>query len=244
MKQSTQGYEIQERASIFLKKYGLYVVVGLCALCVGIAALVRFLPGNNSDETTPPAEADVSSSFDETLASLPTPTAVPDTAEASTPTSVSNSSSLYEAPTSQSANRITMKAVAPVQGDIIWGYAADSLLYSKTLELWTTHEGIDIAAQEGSEVHAFLAGTVSSVTMDDALGVMVTIEHDGGLVSVYANLKSDPPVQEGQLVDASDVIGYVGSTSTSECGLASHLHFGVLVNGSPKDPGNYVLLNK
>lgn len=56
--------------------------------------------------------------------------------------------------------------VAPVSGEIIKDYAVDSLVYSKTLDEWTTHYGIDIRADKMSVVVSSEAGTVESIKND------------------------------------------------------------------------------
>ena len=59
------------------------------------------------------------------------------------------------------------------------------------------------------------------------------LDKDGKLIPV--------PVKEGDKVNKGHVIGYVGETASSECGIQSHLHFEYLVNGAGKDPREYVL---
>ena len=118
----------------------------------------------------------------------------------------------------------------------------DQLLFSKTLKQWTTHPGIDIAAEAGTPVKAVLAGTVKSVTMDDALGRVVTVSHTNGRTSIYGNLEETVQVEEGKKVNAGDVIGTVGKTAVSECGEVSHLHFGFLVEDKPVDPLEHIQL--
>lgn len=56
--------------------------------------------------------------------------------------------------------------LAPVSGEIIKDYAVDSLVYSKTLDEWTTHYGIDIRADKMTVVAASEAGTVESIKND------------------------------------------------------------------------------
>ena len=56
--------------------------------------------------------------------------------------------------------------IAPVSGEIIKDFAADSLVYSKTLDEWTTHFGIDIRSEKMSVVVASEAGTVESIKND------------------------------------------------------------------------------
>ena len=51
--------------------------------------------------------------------------------------------------------------------------------------------------------------------------------------TLYAHMNSTPPVSVGQSVSQGDVIGYVGTTGNS---TGNHLHFQLLVNGTPVDP--------
>lgn len=56
--------------------------------------------------------------------------------------------------------------VAPVSGEIIKDFASDNLVYSKTLDEWTTHYGIDIRADKMGVVAASEAGVVESIKND------------------------------------------------------------------------------
>lgn len=56
--------------------------------------------------------------------------------------------------------------LAPVSGEIIKDFAEDTLLYSKTLDEWTTHYGIDIRADKMTVVAASELGTVESIKND------------------------------------------------------------------------------
>ena len=121
-------------------------------------------------------------------------------------------------------------------------FAADELVYSATLRQWMTHSGIDIAASKGTEVYAVWGGTVDAVYEDDALGVTVEISHSDGLRTTYANLAAEPPVKEGQRVNANAPIGQIGATALAECADPSHLHFEIHKDGKAVDPLDYVLL--
>ena len=134
------------------------------------------------------------------------------------------------------------KASAPVKGTLQWPFAMDELVYSETLGQWMTHSGIDIAAPKGTAVYAVWGGRVDRVYTDDALGVMVELDHGDGRISVYGNLDPDLPVEEGQRLQAGDLVGAVGDTAVAECGAAAHLHYELYVDGKAVDPLEHVLL--
>jgi len=234
------------RAGEFLRQQGFYIVLALCLLIVGVAIALTALPRQQtqSAQPTPQQQASVESNVtkDETLAAkrTPLPTATPKPTAAPTATPAPTA-----APTTKPANtgvKPAVKGIAPVEGDVIWNFAMDQLLYSVTLDQWTTHAGIDIASDVGTEVKAVLAGTVRSVYEDDALGMVVTIDHTNERTSLYANLDMDVTVTEGKKVNAGDVIGKVGDTAISECGALPHLHFGFFENGTPVDPMEHVTI--
>ena len=129
---------------------------------------------------------------------------------------------------------------APLLGKIIMDYGKDNLVYSKTLEQWTTHHGIDISASIGTPVKAVMSGTVTEVTNHPTLGIMITIDHGNGLVTRYANLQNGNMVKEGQKVEQGKVISGVGNTAEFEIGDVPHLHFEVLKNGEHQDPKLYL----
>lgn len=99
------------------------------------------------------------------------------------------------------------------------------------------HLGTDFAASSGTPVLAVQDGVVTQSGWDDAEGYFVNIYHgvngSANYATRYANLQSAPDVQPGQQVAQGDVIGHVGSTGYS---TGSHLHFEVLMNGTPIDP--------
>ena len=127
-------------------------------------------------------------------------------------------------------------------GKVIWGYAADKLIYSKTLDQWTTHKAVDIACPQGTAVKCVLGGTVERVYTDDQLGVTVIVKHSSDRKTLYANLSETVPVKAGDKVNAGTVLGTVGKTAISECALESHLHFAFFVKGKAVDPTGKVKL--
>ena len=246
--QDKKQYHLK-RISEFLSKRGFFVVAGLCALCAGIAALAAFWPQEANILPTPAPtnleEADASN--DQRLSAVLTPTPAPATpvpaqASLAEPASATPAPAPSEKPVS--ATKGKSKAPAPVEGEIVFGYAIDTLLYSETLDLWTTHEGVDISAKLNTEVKSIRGGTVEDVYTDSNLGVCVRIAHENGLVSLYGNLAEEPPVKKNDKVNEGAVIGLIGNTAQSECLLPPHLHFALTKDGDSVNPYDHVLLGK
>lgn len=128
----------------------------------------------------------------------------------------------------------------PVAGQVVFPYSQDELVFSKTMQDWRTHDGVDIEAPIGTKVKAAARGTVLSVEKDDLMGTVVTIDHGDGLVSVYANLAAVPTVKAGDAVTMGSVIGSVGDTALGETVEVQHLHFAIFKNGEPVDPYGYI----
>ena len=64
----------------------------------------------------------------------------------------------------------TFEFISPVNGEILVDFAQEELVYSKTLEEWTTHLGIDIKADKTSVVSASERGVVKSIKNDPRYG--------------------------------------------------------------------------
>jgi len=136
---------------------------------------------------------------------------------------------------------VTEKTLAlPAFGKSILEFATDKMVYSKTLEQWRTHSGIDIASDRGTAVKAAADGIVADVKNDPRFGVMVIIDHQNGLKTVYANLAEENIVNPNQLIKQGDVIGSIGDTASLESADPPHLHFEVLKDDKPVDPAQYL----
>lgn len=94
------------------------------------------------------------------------------------------------------------------------------------------HSGIDLAAPTGTPIAATGDGIVGLADWAGGYGLLVSIEHGGGLQTRYGHL-SQLAVQRGQSVRRGDVIGYVGSTGRS---TGPHLHYEMRINGAAIDP--------
>lgn len=138
----------------------------------------------------------------------------------------------------QEPNMETM--VVPVFGTVYTEFADNSLVYSKTLEQWATHLGLDIKADEGSPVRAAMDGVVEELTTDPELGLTIIINHGGKVYTKYSNLSTLDLVSVGQKVKKGDVISGIGKTALYEISDDPHLHFEVMKDGKSVDPKKYL----
>ena len=108
----------------------------------------------------------------------------------------------------------------PVSGRVLNSYSGDELVYSKTLGDWRTHNGVDYACAEGSEVSAPCSGKVTETGTDGRWSSVVTLEDASGrLWRGWGGQK----------------LGTVGTISC-ECAEEAHIHLEVLQNGQYLDP--------
>jgi lipoprotein NlpD len=98
------------------------------------------------------------------------------------------------------------------------------------------HEGVDIAAPEGTVVRCAGDGEVLYSAEQRGYGHVVIVQHAQGLVTLYAHNRENL-VKEGARVRAGDPIARVGVASATS---GPHLHFEVREKASPKDPLKYL----
>jgi murein DD-endopeptidase MepM/ murein hydrolase activator NlpD len=94
------------------------------------------------------------------------------------------------------------------------------------------HNGIDLAAQQGTKVKAALSGIVEATGNTDmqrgcySYGKWVLIRHPNNIHTLYAHL-SAINASEGEEIRTGEVIGYSGNTGYS---TGPHLHFAVFAS--------------
>lgn len=102
------------------------------------------------------------------------------------------------------------------------------------------HDGMDIGADYNTPVHASASGKVIFCGQKGGYGNAILI--DNGLVNgknvstLYGHLNSFS-VNNGQVINAGQNIGLVGSTGQS---TGPHLHFEIRENGVPVNPTKYI----
>src|SRR5690606_36493243 len=94
------------------------------------------------------------------------------------------------------------------------------------------HEGVDIAVPQGTPVRAVEAGRVTYADWAGSYGILVTIDHGGGVETRYAH-NSRVSVNVGDWVEEGDEVARSGSTGRS---TGPHVHFELRVGGDAVDP--------
>jgi murein DD-endopeptidase MepM/ murein hydrolase activator NlpD len=98
------------------------------------------------------------------------------------------------------------------------------------------HDGIDIAAPEGTPIRAIESGEVIYSDRLRGYGNMVIVQHADGFVSVYAHNQRNLVHQGGQ-VSRGEIIARVGSTGRV---TGPHLHFEIRRQNKAEDPLYYM----
>jgi len=94
------------------------------------------------------------------------------------------------------------------------------------------HQGIDLAAPEGTEVFAVADGTVTAAGFDPVYGNYVILSHSNNWKSLYGHLSVIETVLRTD-VKSGNLIGRVGTTGQS---TGPHLHFELRQDGKAFDP--------
>ena len=216
---------------------GFYILLCFCFLAIFGSGILISSYSNTYKKSNDQAAKNVQVEKLPSIIPSAVPKKTPEAAPSPTPDSEQANSSLQEEPAAETvAKADPLKLTMPMDGDVSVPFAQDSLIFSKTLEDWRTHNGIDIAGDLGTHVKAAGVGVVDDIYDDPSLGTTVVISHSGNVKTYYSNLAKDVVVQKGQNVAAGDVIGGVGETAMAEVAQAAHLHFSVTQNGQYVNP--------
>ena len=203
---------------------GYYIALVLCAAAIGITSYVF----NRKEE--PEQAVDASVPIQETEAHVAVVATDPQKTFGESAEPV------------QATEAGILQTTSPVAGQEVFGYAMETLSYNQTTRDWRTHNGVDIAAESGTEVVAAADGEVYTTYEDDSLGFTGVIRHEGGYTTRYASLGEDIRVKAGDRVKMGQVIGTVASTALVETVLGPHVHFSVTYQDQPMDPADFLRL--
>lgn len=127
----------------------------------------------------------------------------------------------------------------PVNGEVLIDYSMDATTYFPTLEQYRYHPALVLGAPVDSPVQAASNGKVIAVTEDVKTGTSLTMDMGNGYQAVYGQLK-DLAVEEGQIVEAGTVLGYVNEPSKYYVTEGANLYFAMTKDGEAIDPMLYI----
>ena len=130
---------------------------------------------------------------------------------------------LAQAPQQVSRNLAASGFIWPVQGLISSGFG---------MRDGRQHQGLDIAANEGTTIRASKKGRIVFAGPRGNYGLAVIIEHGGEEQTLYGHC-SNLLVSAGEEVVVGQAVAKVGSTGRS---TGPHLHFEIIRQGVHYDP--------
>ncbi len=234
-----------------MSRFGkLYIAAAICTACVCLVALAVTTKISDSAlkeaekatvsiPTAAPIDSLIQSSVDLTsIASINTPEPTP--LPTRTPEPAAEPEQIESVETGLFKKNEKIKLIMPTEGDILNECSLDKLKKSKTLGDWRTHNGVDINADMSDAVNAAANGTITLSEYDTQMGYVVTIEHEGGYETVYANLASNEMAEVGRKINAGECLGAVGDSAVFEKLEDAHLHFELKKDNKYLNPMEYM----
>lgn len=108
--------------------------------------------------------------------------------------------------------------------------------YSKTLDVWEVHKGLDVSADNGQEIKSLFDGTVVDVFNNDKYGMSVKVSYDNDVVVIYSNLDKNVLVKKEDKVKQGQSLGKVGNSSAVESEEEVHVHVQAFKGAESIDP--------
>ncbi len=241
-----QNQSFFRRAADFAQDRGFYIILGLCAVAIGISGYVLFFTGNETDDIPQPQTTVSAPSEIELTDPDPEPVrqpagqqpedagqdeeiSAPETAEEPETPAAAEEPASAEPPVQAANNPVNVPAgqetfTLPVNGEILRAFSGQELMYDETMADWRVHGGTDFSCTEGEQVLAVADGEVSAVYTDEMWGNCVSIQHSGGLVTTYCGLVENATMAPGMAVKSGDVIGGAGGGIACESAMPMHIH--------------------
>lgn len=127
----------------------------------------------------------------------------------------------------------------PVNGEIILEYNMDNTIWFKTLGVYKCNPGMYISGEAGTPVCASAPGMVASITYDEELGNVVTVDIGNGYKTSYGQLKNIN-VSEGEILLEGSQLGEITAPTIYYTEEGSGVFFMLTKDNLPKNPLDYM----
>ncbi len=217
-------------------KKGLYfyVAIGICVVAVGVAAFTTY----DSIKRFTGQDEDIIASKTQQRYKVQENKGANDVQAEGKESSLSNTSSAQynqqnmSHTNSTADNYVTANAgsagviVYPTSKNIVKEFSGDNPVFSKTLNDWRVHNGLDLAAEQGSKVKAITNGKVKEIYNDQLFGTTIVIEHEGGFTAYYSGLGETTLVNVDDNVESGQEIASINDVPC-EAADGYHLHLAI-----------------
>jgi len=203
---------IFQRCTQFAEKQGFPLIVTICVAVITASALWTGKREAPYVSPTPPVNQDVSAAqlIQESLRSIATSTPAPTAA--------------------------SVRWIPPMKDyQILREFDTTAMQQSSITGIWQIHAGVDLSAKPGEPVYAMSRGTILSNGKDDLRGVWYCIDHEDVQV-LYAGMIAAGGFIAGDIIEAGDTLGFVGSGLLEESNMEPHLHLEATKAGMSIDP--------
>lgn len=217
-----------KQTSNFFKKEGFYVILFIC-LCIAatIAAVVARNNKLTKNQTAKTPQSSISKSSKESDEKLQLSLEKADEKEKVIEDAAAVQAKKHKTTDIQTQNSDTVKASAntktyfslPLKGKFTiakkFTSGEDEAIKSSLPSgntIYTENYGIEIKPASDNTVYAIADGIVEDISFNDSYGKKVTIKHNNGIKTVYANLSENVLVSRNSKVKSGDPIGKIGGT--------------------------------
>lgn len=222
----------------FFEGKGFYIVLGLCAVAIGVSGYILFFTGTSDSDiavyepVTIAKEEKVQKKNDDNTLNEDTKTENKQEDKKQEDNKPTNKQNKVEDETKNTTDDKTQTLyIKPVDGVIINNFSGDELRFNDAMGDWRTHLGTDYKASVGTRVVAISSGSVKEIKDDTLWGTQVTVVQGDGITVTYSGLNSKIPVSVGASVKAGDVLGTSGDNIQVEASSSGHIHISAYKDG-------------
>ncbi len=127
----------------------------------------------------------------------------------------------------------------PASGAVLISYSMDQTVFFSTLEQYKYNPALIIGGEVGETIAASAAGIVTNIEDTAQTGTTVTLDMGNGYSAIYGQL-TDVPLAAGDYVAAGETVGILNEPTKYYSVEGPNLYFGILKDGEPVDPMNFM----